>query len=50
MIFDEASQITLPLAVMAMLAGKKSIFIGDPRQLPPVIATDFTASCALVHL
>jgi DNA replication ATP-dependent helicase Dna2 len=38
-IFDEASQITLPLAVMAMLAGKRFIFIGDQRQLPPVLAT-----------
>jgi DNA replication ATP-dependent helicase Dna2 len=35
-IFDEASQITLPLAVMGMLVGTKYIFIGDHRQLPPV--------------
>jgi DNA replication ATP-dependent helicase Dna2 len=28
-IFDEASQITLPLAVMGMLAGKRYIFFGD---------------------
>jgi len=35
-IFDEASQITLPLAVMGMLAGSKYIFIGDENQLPPV--------------
>ena len=41
-IFDEASQITLPLAVMGMLAGKKFIFIGDQRQLPPVIASGFS--------
>jgi DNA replication ATP-dependent helicase Dna2 len=38
-IFDEASQITLPLAIMAMLAGTRFIFIGDQRQLPPVLAT-----------
>jgi DNA replication ATP-dependent helicase Dna2 len=36
-IFDEASQITLPLAVMGMLAGKRFIFLGDQKQLPPVL-------------
>lgn len=35
-IFDEASQVTLPLAIMGMLAGDKFIFIGDDNQLPPV--------------
>ncbi len=35
-IFDEASQITLPLALMAMLAGERYVFIGDEHQLPPV--------------
>lgn len=36
-IFDEASQITIPLALMAMRKGKRFIFIGDQRQLPPVL-------------
>jgi DNA replication ATP-dependent helicase Dna2 len=38
-IFDEASQITLPLAVMGMLAARRFIFIGDQKQLPPVLTT-----------
>lgn len=36
-IFDEASQITLPLALMAMRKARKFIFIGDQKQLPPVM-------------
>ncbi|RYD75620.1 MAG: hypothetical protein EOP84_18010, partial [Verrucomicrobiaceae bacterium] len=36
-IIDEAGQVTLPLAVMAMLAADTYILIGDHRQLPPVV-------------
>lgn len=36
-IFDEASQITTPMALMAMRTGKRFIFIGDQKQLPPVM-------------
>lgn len=38
-IVDEASQVTLPLAVMAMLGGERWIFAGDHKQMPPVTLT-----------
>lgn len=39
-IFDEAGQVTLPLAAAGMLAGKRYIFIGDHKQMAPVIVGD----------
>lgn len=39
-IFDEAGQLSIPLAIAAMVKGSKYIFIGDHRQLPPIIAED----------
>jgi DNA replication ATP-dependent helicase Dna2 len=36
-IFDEASQVTVPLALMAMRRGQRFVFIGDQKQLPPVL-------------
>lgn len=36
-LFDEASQITVPLALMAMRRGRRFVFIGDLQQLPPVV-------------
>lgn len=43
-IFDEASQVTLPLAIMAMRTGKRFIFVGDHQQLPPVILSESVLS------
>lgn len=37
-IFDEAGQVTLPLAISCMLVADKAIFIGDHKQMAPVIA------------
>lgn len=36
-VFDEASQVTLPVAVAGMLSGGRYIFIGDHKQMAPVI-------------
>ncbi len=36
-LFDEASQVTVPLALMAMRCGERFVFIGDQKQLPPVV-------------
>jgi len=36
-IFDEAGQVTLPLAMAGMLSGQRYVFIGDHQQMPPVI-------------
>ena len=39
-IFDEAGQITLPLAFAGMLSGRRHIFIGDHQQMPPVVVAE----------
>ena len=36
-IFEEASQISLPYSLMLMSLGHKRLFAGDPKQLPPVV-------------
>jgi DNA replication ATP-dependent helicase Dna2 len=36
-LFDEASQVTVPLALMAMRKARRFVFVGDQRQLPPVV-------------
>ncbi|MEO0508558.1 MAG: ATP-binding protein [Verrucomicrobiota bacterium] len=37
LIVDEASQMTLPYAVLGMLTSDSYVIIGDPQQLPPVV-------------
>jgi DNA replication ATP-dependent helicase Dna2 len=39
-IFDEAGQVTLPLAAAGMLAGRRYVFIGDHKQMAPVIVAE----------
>lgn len=36
-IFDEAGQISLPNGIAGIMAGKKCIFIGDHKQMSPII-------------
>ena len=36
-IIDEAAQMSMPLAIAAIIHGKKSIFVGDHQQLDPII-------------
>ena len=40
LVIDEAGQVTIPLALMAMKDGKKCIMAGDHKQLPPIISSD----------
>lgn len=47
LIIDEASQFSVALAVMAMLAGKRYILAGDHHQLPPVRITIDTGATEL---
>jgi DNA replication ATP-dependent helicase Dna2 len=39
-IFDEASQFPIPLALRGMMYGKRYVFIGDDQQMDPVVVAD----------
>ena len=38
-LLDEACQVSLPLALGPLLAGAKFVLVGDPQQLPPLVAS-----------
>jgi very-short-patch-repair endonuclease len=43
-VFDEASQITVPDAIGAIARGRKVIVVGDPKQMPPTSFFDRTVT------
>ena len=43
-VFDEASQITVPDAIGAIARGRKVIIVGDPKQMPPTSFFDKAAN------
>lgn len=45
LLIDEASQVTLPLALMAMLKAKRILLFGDDQQLPPIQVSCPLAKC-----
>jgi DNA replication ATP-dependent helicase Dna2 len=45
LLIDEASQVTLPLALMAMLKAKRILLFGDDQQLPPILVSCPLAKC-----
>ena len=40
LIIDEAGQVTIPLALMAMQSARKVILAGDHKQLPPILSSE----------
>ena len=45
LIIDEAGQMTIPLAMMGMVKGKKVIMAGDHKQLAPIMASEDVPEC-----
>lgn len=43
LVIDEAGQMTIPLAQMAMRLARKVVFAGDHKQLPPIVAEEIEA-------
>lgn len=46
-IVDEAGQITEPSILQVLLLGKKSVLVGDPKQLPPLVQSTFASDSGL---
>ena len=45
MIFDEASQVTVPQALLSLIYGRGNfLFLGDVHQLPPIVIGNYDAS------
>ncbi len=43
-VFDEASQLLVPQALLSLLYGKGNfLFLGDPKQLPPIVLGNYEA-------
>jgi hypothetical protein len=50
-IFDEASQLTVPMALCALASAPRAVFFGDHAQLPPVnVAQESGAYPSIFHL
>lgn len=43
-IFDEASQLSIPLAISGMLSANRYIFIGDEQQMSPIVLAEHEES------
>lgn len=51
-LFDEAGQLTIPMALCALPAASRAVFFGDHAQLPPIspVAADSDSHASIFHL